>query len=317
MPRRSISSTPLSAPANQIELGVYSEYNRVRFTNAVAAQGGTITWVRNYPQPATTCTAAQISAVISPLADLGLKNYTSFKSSFTWAQVASGSDDARWTSIGNMLNGITPAGAWAFNHEPENDFLNYGSAANGADFVAAWEHVAGVIKPLAPNWQASICLFDEVFPSFEFGRGANWDAAPDPNNWMSSSMDLLGVDYYAYRGASDSGSHWATNEHIYDHATAVADFLSYASAYGVKLCFPEFGHLIKDPAVDATDEQDARQPWLADFAATWAGHPQIDSIMWFEVNEQDNAGKANFSLTDDDHPPIYTPSVAAFTATGV
>jgi hypothetical protein len=38
--------------------------------------------------------------------------------------------------------------------------------------------------------------------------------------------------------------------------------------------------------------------------------------MYFEVNEQDNAGKANFSITDDDHPPTDATTVAEFVSIG-
>ena len=232
------------------ELGVYSRRNLTRFKNAINTAGGDLVWCRNYPQGAngaTDVTAAQISAEIAPLAAQGYRNYTSFKSTFTWEQVASGSDDARWTSIGNMLNGITPAGAWCFYHEPENDRISYGSAANGAAFCAAFNRVASIIKPLAPDWYASPCLFDTIFPSYEFTRNANWAGTLNPNDWWPSSGDLFGFDYYAYRGASDGGSHWATMDNFTDYNAVIDDVMTYVDSWGVPMCFPEFGTTVRDP----------------------------------------------------------------------
>jgi hypothetical protein len=261
---------------------------------------------------------------VTTAANAGYKTYVSFKPTGTagesaWDDVAAGNQDSRWTDIGNFLGGISNAGAWCFNHEPENDGSTspnlYGSTAKGASFVAAWEQVASIIKPLAPNWKASICLFDEVFSSYEFGRGGNWATTPDPNDWMSAEMDLLGVDYYSKRGANDGGPYWAQNTFVTDHQTAVAEFLSYAASYGVNLCFPEFGYAIKDPGV-APSDVDNQIDWFSDFAASWAGNPNITSIMYFEVNNQDIGTIPNWAITDDDQPPTNSSAVAAWASIG-
>jgi hypothetical protein len=306
------------------EIGVYPDYNRVRFTNAIEAAGGTVTWVRIYPQPATTVSAATIASNIQTYADLGLKSYVSFKSQYTWEQVASGSDDARWTAIGNAIADITPAGAWCFNHEPENDRATYGSSANGAAFVAAFDHIAGIIKPLAPNWIVSPCLFDEVFPQYlvEYpgGRGANWASAGDvdPDDWIPTSTEMLGFDYYDYRNARDGGVagetyHWATTDDHRDSTAAITEALTYADARNVPLCFPEFGAFIRDPDLDPTDEIN-RTNWLQQVADDWSGDQRIVFVAYFEVNDQNDGVKANYAITDDDHPAMDAGTVAAFAA---
>jgi hypothetical protein len=305
-----------TTPAHRIELGSYANYNEARFETEIESRGGTFTWRRRFFQNQTW---SGMSTTITNDANAGYKVYFSFRpNGTTWAQIAAGNEDARWTGIGNGLAAISNAGAWCFNHEPENDVLTYGSSANGAAFVAAWERVASIIKPLAPNWQASICLFDMVFPSWEFTRGGNWVATPDAHDWMSPDMDLLGVDYYNYRGASDGGSHWADDgfSHVYDHRTAVQDFLDHAAVYNVPLCFPEFAWVIKDPAGAFPNDKNTQSAWLSDFATVWARHPKINSLMWFEVNEQDQADKGNYSITDDDHPPLNDATVNAVVAIG-
>jgi hypothetical protein len=305
---------------NQIALGGHGTINTARFESALIAAGGNPTWRRYFFQ---TQGSSGMGA-IETAADAGWKVYVSFRPTGTagesaWDDVAAGNQDARWTDIGTFLGGIANAGAWCFNHEPENDGSTspnlFGSSAKGASFIAAWERVASIIKPLAPAWQASICLFQEVFASYEFGRGGNWATTPDPNDWMSPEMDLLGVDFYSFRGSADGGSEWATNAHVTDHDSAITEFLGYADDYGVPLCSPEFGYAIKDPAVTPTDV-DNQIAWFSDFAASWAGNPAYQFLTYFEINRQDIAGIPNWSITDDDQPPTNPDAVAAFASIG-
>jgi hypothetical protein len=305
---------------HRIGLGGHGTINTARFESALAAQGGTTTWRRYFYQTQGSSGMGDIETA----AAAGFKVYVSFRPTGTagesaWADVAAGNQDARWADIGGFLATIPNAGAWCFNHEPENDGSTspnlFGSAAKGASFIAAWERVASIIKPLAPAWQASICLFQEVFASYEFGRGGNWDASPDPDDWMSPDMDLLGVDMYSFRGSADGGSEWATNTWVTDHQTAMEEFLTYAASYGVPLCCPEFGYAIKDPAVAPTDV-DNQIAWFSDFAASWAGNPAITFITYFEINREDIGTIPNWSITDDDQPPTNASAVAAFASIG-
>lgn len=313
-----------------MRLGSYDLYSRTRFDNAIQAQGGTVSWTRRYY---TTQTANSMGAVATDSAT-GRKVMFSFKATGNtsgnpkWIEVAAGAEDARWTGIGNMLAQIPNGGYYTFHHEPENDTYsgnNFGSSTQGDLFRAAFDRVANIIRPLAPHWKACANLFDVVFPSWEFGTkpgswGGGGPSSTDPNRWIPATAEVLGVDYYAFRGASDGGSHWATNSRVYDYSTAVTDFLSYASSHGVPLCFPEFGYIIRDPAVTPGDEAN-RTVWLQGFANQFATNPNITACMWFEVNEIEvdpntgntvNTGKSNHSITHPTTPPINTGTVAAF-----
>ncbi len=306
-----------------MKLGSYDLYHRARFDAAMATQGRTVPWSRRYYQNQ----GANSMGAVAADAAAGKKVMFSFKgatqSASDWPNIAGGSEDARWTGIGNMLAAIPNGGYYCFHHEPENDppAGQYGSNSYGDQFCAAFNRIANIIRPLAPHWKACANLFDEVFPSWEFvTRGSNWVASPDPNHWIPSTAEVLGVDYYAFRGASDGGSHWATNSRVYDYSTAINDFLGYADARGIPLAFPEFGYMIRDPAVTPGDEAN-RTAWLQGVANQFGDDPRITAVMWFEVNSTEivngnpvQTGKCWTCITDPTTPPMDTGTLAAFAA---
>lgn len=309
-------------PTSTPELGVYGQNQEARFESVIEAAGGQLVWHRIYY---TTQTPSGMGLITTRCA-AGYKPYLSFRSSFTDAQIASGSDDARWTSIGNFLGGIADPfdydflGAWCYKHEADRQVSLFGSNANGDAFRAAFNHIAAIIKPLAPLWYASACLTDEVFPSYPYARSANWASTVDVTHWIPSSIDLLGVDYYAYRGGSDSGSHWATQTAWPTAETAIDDFLAHADGLGVPLIFPEFGALIRDPAVAPTDNV-GQAAWINGIASGYGSDSRIKGWLYFEVNDIDrpyvdvnNPGKANYSITDPTKPVKSEAVIDAFVA---
>ena len=128
------------------------------------------------------------------------------------------------------------------------------------------------------------------------------------------------MDYYAFRGASDGGSHWATSSRVYNYNAAFTDFLSYADSHGIPLNFPEFGYMIRDPAVTPGDEAN-RTAWLQGIANQFGDDPRIESCMWFEVDSTEivngnpvQTGKCHTRITSTTTPPMDSGTLAAFAA---
>lgn len=313
-----------------MKLGAYDLYHRARFDAAMATQGRTVPWSRRYYQNQS---ASSMGAVATDAA-AGKKVMFSFKgasnSASDWPNIAGGSEDARWAGIGNMLAAIPNGGWYCFHHEPENDAPagQYGSGTYGDQFRAAFDRIANIIRPLAPHWKACANLFDVVFPSWEFvTKPGNWGgggpSSTDPNRWIPATAEILGVDYYAFRGAADSSTgatKWANSSRVYNYNAAITDFLSYADSHGIPLAFPEFGYMIRDPALTPGDEAN-RTTWLQGVANQFGDDPRIAAVMWFEVNFTEiingvptNTGKCNTCITDPTTPPMDTGTIAAFAA---
>jgi hypothetical protein len=214
-----------------ISLGVTAPH-AVAFQTAL---GKVVQWCRTYSQTqawnvGTTGWADSIAADVR-----GQNVILSFKSSFTWAQVASGSDDARLTAIANgMMANTTRPGIIVFNHEPEND--TPGAGNQPSDFKAASGHVKAVMAPLMPNWRFGPCL---ILDTFRTGSGRH------PDDWVHLSNDVLLIDGYNWRNADTFGGGWA-DPAVADRTPASCfgvniNAATYAASKGMRFGFGEIG----------------------------------------------------------------------------
>jgi hypothetical protein len=141
-----------------------------------------------------------------------------------FANIAGGSEDTRWTAIGNWCDNLSPSGVSAngckmymtFCHEPED-----ASNGSGANFRAASAHVYNVFKAAAPNWtflpifsHNTLSLPDGTSPSGLTSAQAIFPNNPSrvANDWVPQvpgQCDAIGVDFYHYRGpVSGFSSGW-------------------------------------------------------------------------------------------------------------
>jgi hypothetical protein len=237
-----------------------------------AAVGKTVRWCRTYGQTQAWSPSSGGFADTIAADARGQYSILSFKSTFTWAQVASGSDDARLTAIANGLvsNGVLP-GIIVFNHEPEND------AGTAADFKAASGHVKAVMAPLMPGWRFGVCLMVDTFRT---GSGRH------PDDWVHTSNDVLLVDGYNWRDADTFGGGWAdpavsdrTPASIFGVDINAAD---YAEALGMAFGFGEIG--CSREQADTTGVE--RTAWWNLFADYILALPpgKVEMICHFEKN---------------------------------
>jgi hypothetical protein len=249
-------------------LGVNAPH-AVAFETAV---GKTVQWCRAYSQNQNWATGTTGWADTIAADARGQNTILSFKSSFSWAQVASGSDDARLTAIANGLMANTDLpGIISFNHEPEND----GGIA--ADFKAASAHVRAVMAPLMPGWRFGPCL---ILDTFRTGSGRH------PDDWVHTSSDVLLVDGYNWRDADTFGGGWAdpsvsdrTPASIFGTNINSAD---YAEALGMDFGFAEIGCSREQADTTGTE----RTAWWNDFADYVEGlaASKCEMICHFEKN---------------------------------
>lgn len=218
-------------------------------------------------------------------------SFTEARTNASYDAIAGGSIDARLGLIGDHLDSIPNAGIVIFNHEMEND-----GAVNPAKWRAAVAHVLGILKARAPAWQTCICYIGGF-------SGTQWQIAT-PLDWWVTEADLVGVDYYNWRGASTPTNLFAQNDNVRDVndleilGGAMNSWLEFCAVVNRPLILPEFGSSITQPGnpLGLTNIGAAgRTTWLQQFSDRWRNDPRLRSVMYFNLDSTDS--RVNWRLS--------------------
>ena len=242
----------------------------------------------------------------------GYISHMSFRSANSWASVAGGSEDARATTIGNYLAGITPAGYITFHHEPQGE-------GTASDFQAAFARVMGIIKGIAPAWKTCNVMTGGTF----------WFAnAGGPDAWWVNGIDTLGVDAYNRRGTSLPTDIFATptgTPSTFGATDIASTFITtpisgrpapypYALSKGATLILPEFGCACDDPSSNAAGYVAKRANWIQAVANDIHNLPFLESVTYYDRDQGDS--RVNWALAGT-ALPVEPTSLAAFESISV
>ena len=203
----------------------------------------------------------------------------------TWAEVASGSQDARIRALAGQVRALEAPLFLTFQHEPE--YAGYGTPA---EYRAAWRRFVDVFRAegvsnvvwtwiLAPTPFAanpSTATADELYPGDDV-------------------VDWVGLDAYNWFGCrgSDGPQQWRSM------ADSAARARAFAVAHGKRLMLAEYGS-VEDPA-DPT----RKAAWLTAAMDTFLGWPEVGAVLYF-----DHDGSCPWWVDSSQQ------SLAAFTAAG-
>ncbi|HWA88675.1 MAG TPA: glycosyl hydrolase [Rhizomicrobium sp.] len=163
--------------------------------------------------------------------------------------------------------------------------------AEGAEFVAAWQHIVDKIHETAPN-----ALFI-------------W--SPNTHSFAANNGDPVTTWQYYYPGAAYVD--WIGSQ-VYNQGTtklSIADNLSFqgwydqASTMGKPLIFSETGAIGPDPQYPPCSNSTSAVPspqskWLYSIRANFSDtYPAMKAFVWFDVAAQNNIHCNNYTIRGD------------------
>jgi hypothetical protein len=155
-----------------------------------------------------------------------------------WADVAAGKADAQVKADAQALAALTP-GCYIMHHEPENDTASFGTSAQ---FVAAFDHVVSIMRPLMPGWDFCVCLIGETFGKVLKDGTIGGFANGGPAAWTPASADIISIDKYDWCGARKDPIGYAKPGEVPVPADQFyAPFLAHGTATGKRLWVTEYG----------------------------------------------------------------------------
>lgn len=254
----------------------------------------------------------------------------SFKSSFSWSQVAAGNDDTRIHNIGAHFLSVDPLGECylCFNHEPEND-TNDGDTA----FQNAQIHIYNIIRGECNT------PFGQILMGSDLPTDPNYTSSHAPyTRWfVPSASDFLGVDWYNLRGSSGATSlGYCTRPDMPPRdVNQFQQWIDIAVNAGVpRVIIPESTCYIRDPATFpgsnptyGTSVYDERTVWYSSLVARYRNEPVLEG--YFHYNQDKVSGFGTSRLDGGTQPVVpqeplsilqleqlALPTVAASTETG-
>jgi hypothetical protein len=231
------------------------------------------------------------SSIKSATADAkaGRIAWLSYKLPVSWADAASGKEDAATRDLATQLATV-PGPVWvALHHEPEGD-------GNLPDWVAMQKRLLPLLAA-APNVRTSIIL--TAYDTFDSGN-----AAYSLNSlWPGNMVDILGFDAYNRYGDDkhpDKG--WQEMSHFYDEIAPAAKKL------GVDWAIAETGY---------TDAAAAKDPdWLTRAFDDMANRTDLPGLglCYFNSNANSNGTWPLTGVKDTRFDAILNRSRAPITA---
>lgn len=242
-------------------------------------------------------------ATITSLANLGYGISVTYNSSFTLAQITSGSEDARTIAIAQFLEALPTVGIVGFMHESET------AGYVASEFKAAASRIYGLLNTHAPSWQTIYTFLggfaDSGTTNHQFGSPPRvpGDWWPTPNQ-----PDLVGFDYYNWRGTSVSGGVFFADPTKADRPVTdiaqsstggvnqgIDSFMEFAASLTPvpKIAFPEFGCSVED----AAGGPDQRAAWIQSFADAYGGDPRVEFVNYFDHDSSETPQRVNWRIS--------------------
>ena len=180
----------------------------------------------------------------------------------TWGDIAKGLHDAEIDAVGASLASWNKTAYFTFNHEPENDASNCGTASQ---YRAAYARIKDRFTTAGATKLKYVCtLVQGTFKGLHGG----------PDLWFANGAQYLGAD--GYNRSKCSGG-WKTFETLFSEAH------DYAVARGRKMVIEEWGCVENgSPCTDsATTETKAK--WFPQAVATIKSWPEIKAVIYTNV----------------------------------
>ena len=243
----SATGVVVAAPTIGIEIGSISD----RYAD-FETLGHPVSYIRIFVPASNPLPPSSPWSTMATLAAAGRWCHISFKANASWANVATGAEDARFTTIGNFLATI-PAHSphphlITFHHEPEGD-EGGPDATDGPRFQAAFNRAYDIIKPLAPQH-----LFCMIYTMGTTANSSSTQLHGGPALWWPSKAEVFGQDYYFRRGAGTPTPPWAAEppstaanasklmpEWFYTTHNGFVGQYQLAVSHGVPMVIPELG----------------------------------------------------------------------------
>lgn len=195
--------------------------------------------------------------------------HVSIKPAASWADVASGADDAWLTSMLLPLGAAGSPAIFTLHHEPENDAGRLGMQAR--DYVAMQERVIRLAADLAP-----LVLVAPVLQHWTF-EPLRDDA--DPSAWIVPGASVFGIDIYNPWAPGNAKSWRSLGSKLDEVGPWLRDLPIVIGEYGCR-------NDPRDPTLGAE--------WLED-AAAYARSHNVISLSYY--NSGENAPDGSWALT--------------------
>lgn len=160
----------------------------------------------------------------------------------TWAQEASGANDAHWTALGtNLISAGLGNSVLRLAREMNTGYAWAVTPANANDHINGWQHIVTLLRGL-PGSQFKFC-WNPIIGQGAFGPGAGVESCyPD-----HGTVDVIGLDCYdwGYAASNETIRPLADQQAFFASQLAMWDGLNgwrnFAAGRNLSLCFPEWG----------------------------------------------------------------------------
>lgn len=208
----------------------------------------------------------------------------------TWAEEASGANDAHWTALANNLQQAFPGGVHLrIAREMNTGYQWHVIPATAADHRAGWSRIVSTMK--AAGAPGNRYYWNPMIGQGSMGPSHGIDEAYPGN----SAVDAIGLDYYDWgyaasaevtRTSSERASFWAK---VRDEWDGLTGWRSFAASHGKPLAFPEWGLKLwgVGNSYDGGGDDDYFVNEMARFIKSLddPGNPQAMHAFWEDPNQ--------------------------------
>jgi hypothetical protein len=208
----------------------------------------------------------------------------------TWTDIANGVYDRRINNVGAAVASWNKTAYFTFNHEPENDAVHCGTAA---DYQAAYAHIKQLFTAQGVTKLKYVCTL--VQGTFKGNNGG-------PDAWFPNGAQYVGAD--GYNRSKCSGG-WKTFETLFKEAH------DYAVLRGRNMVIEEWGCAPPDACGGTAPETKA--DWFNHSAARIKAWPEIKAVIYTNVVATYRSNVVDFTIDSSGADAL---SKAAYIAAG-
>jgi hypothetical protein len=179
-----------------------------------------------------------------------------------WGDIAKGLHDSEIDEVGTALASWNKPVYFTFNHEPENDAVNCGTAQQ---YRNAYARIRNRFVALGASKIKYVCtLVQGTFKGLHGG----------PDAWFFSGAQFVGADGY---NRSNCSGGWKTFETLFSGAH------NFAVARGKKMVIEEWGCVENAGECADPSTLETKADWFSNSAATIKSWPEIKAVIYTNV----------------------------------
>jgi hypothetical protein len=207
-----------------------------------------------------------------------------------WADIANGLHDSEIDSVAAALASWGNPAYFTFNHEPENDAVNCGTAA---EYKAAYARIKQRFVAAGATKLKYVCtLVQGTFKGLNGG----------PDAWFANGAQYVGADGYN-RGKCSGG--WKSFETLFGEAH------DFAISRSRKMVAEEWG--CAPPNACGGTAAQTKADWFNDAAATIKSWPEIKAVIYTDIVATYRSNVVDFTIDSSGTDPA---AAAAYIAVG-